>query len=92
MFSELKIPGEKTRTELEEAAKDHFARHVTRDTDGRYVCLQEKDRPNFVVGEWLRRKPRFINIRELCSGSLAVLFFWSDSGISFETGLRASAT
>ncbi|GFT08518.1 uncharacterized protein TNCV_5024211 [Trichonephila clavipes] len=34
----IKDPFEKkTRIELEEAAKDHFARHVTRDTDGRYV-------------------------------------------------------
>ncbi|GFX47514.1 uncharacterized protein TNCV_618731 [Trichonephila clavipes] len=27
----------KTRIELEEVAKDHFSRHVTRDADGRYV-------------------------------------------------------
>ncbi|GFU28266.1 uncharacterized protein TNCV_1022511 [Trichonephila clavipes] len=34
----MKYPFEKkTRIELEEAAKDNFARHVTRDTEGRYV-------------------------------------------------------
>ncbi|GFT37640.1 uncharacterized protein TNCV_67161 [Trichonephila clavipes] len=34
----IKDPFEKkTRIELEEAAKNHFARHVTRDADGRYV-------------------------------------------------------
>ncbi|GFW03925.1 uncharacterized protein TNCV_2050411 [Trichonephila clavipes] len=35
---EIKDPFEKkTRIELEEAAEDHFAKHVTRDADGRYV-------------------------------------------------------
>ncbi|GFW03927.1 DUF1758 domain-containing protein [Trichonephila clavipes] len=35
---EIKDPFEKkTRIELEEASEDHFAKHVTRDADGRYV-------------------------------------------------------
>ncbi|GFV31354.1 DUF1758 domain-containing protein [Trichonephila clavipes] len=34
----IKDPFEKkTRIELEQAAKDHFARHIKRDADGRYV-------------------------------------------------------
>ncbi|GFW38356.1 uncharacterized protein TNCV_1332091 [Trichonephila clavipes] len=45
----IKDPFEKkTRIELEEAAKDHFARHVTRDADGRYVVslpwIQERSK------------------------------------------------
>ncbi|GFU79279.1 uncharacterized protein TNCV_2138021 [Trichonephila clavipes] len=40
----IKDPFEKkTRIELEEAAKDHFARHVTRDADGRYVVKRSKN-------------------------------------------------
>ncbi|GFV31472.1 uncharacterized protein TNCV_3462781 [Trichonephila clavipes] len=64
----IKDPFEKkTRIELEEAAKDHFARHVTRDTDGRYV----------VSLPWIQCHPFLSNCRNLaerrlknCVGSL----------------------
>ncbi|GFU59040.1 uncharacterized protein TNCV_794441 [Trichonephila clavipes] len=57
----IKDPFEKkTRIELEEAAKDHFARHVTRDTDGRYV----------VSLPWIQGHPFLSNCRNLAERRL----------------------
>ncbi|GFX80556.1 uncharacterized protein TNCV_3929641 [Trichonephila clavipes] len=50
----------KTRIELEEAAKDHFARHVTRDADGRYV----------VSLPWIQGHPFLSNCRNLAERRL----------------------
>ncbi|GFW52721.1 uncharacterized protein TNCV_2393011 [Trichonephila clavipes] len=49
-----------TRIELEEAAKDHFARHVTRDADGRYV----------VSLPWIQGHPFLSNCRNLAERRL----------------------
>ncbi|GFX09989.1 uncharacterized protein TNCV_4101291 [Trichonephila clavipes] len=58
---EIKDPFEKkTRIELEEAAKDHFARHVTRDADGRYV----------VSLPWIQGHPFLSNCRNLAERRL----------------------
>ncbi|GFW83666.1 DUF5641 domain-containing protein [Trichonephila clavipes] len=57
----IKDPFEKkTRIELEEAAKDHFARHVTRDADGRYV----------VSLPWIQGHPFLSNCRNLAERRL----------------------
>ncbi|GFU93766.1 uncharacterized protein TNCV_1659911 [Trichonephila clavipes] len=61
MFSELKILlRKKTRIELEEAAKDHFASHVTKDADGRYV----------VSLPWIQGHPFLSNCRNLAERRL----------------------
>ncbi|GFU24854.1 DUF5641 domain-containing protein [Trichonephila clavipes] len=57
----IKDPFEKkTRIELEKAAKDHFARHVTRDADGRYV----------VSLPWIQGHPFLSNCRNLAERRL----------------------
>ncbi|GFU74963.1 uncharacterized protein TNCV_3752141 [Trichonephila clavipes] len=57
----IKDPFEKkTRIELEEAAKDNFARHVTRDADGRYV----------VSLPWIQGHPFLSNCRNLAERRL----------------------
>ncbi|GFY29261.1 uncharacterized protein TNCV_4723891 [Trichonephila clavipes] len=57
----IKDPFEKkTRIELEEAAKDPFARHVTRDADGRYV----------VSLPWSQGHPFLSNCRNLAERRL----------------------
>ncbi|GFX77401.1 uncharacterized protein TNCV_2955991 [Trichonephila clavipes] len=57
----IKDPFEKkTRIELEEAANDHFARHITKDADGRYV----------VSLPWIRGHSFLSNCRNLAERRL----------------------
>ncbi|GFV76318.1 uncharacterized protein TNCV_4524811 [Trichonephila clavipes] len=56
----IKDPFEKkTRIELEEAATDHFARHATRDADGRYVVRSLEHSKN--LGNYEADFPNWLN-------------------------------